>query len=165
MKNKKDVFIMGTRPEIIKMAPIILKIDQSERIILHTGQHKELAEEAFKTFGISPDIELDLMTENQDVMLFVSKCLESISNLQLTADDISRIWVQGDTATAFAGALTGKFLKIPVVHVEAGLRTYDMLNPWPEEMFRTEIDNISDILLAPTETSKRNLKNISSEKI
>ena len=102
---------MGTRPEIIKMAPIILKIDQSERIILHTGQHKELAEEAFKTFGISPDIKLDLMTENQDVMLFVSKCLESISNLQLTTDDISRIWVQGDTATAFAGALIGKFLK------------------------------------------------------
>ena len=165
MKNKKDIFIMGTRPEIIKMASIILKIDQSERIILHTGQHKELAEEAFKTFGISPDIKLDLMTENQDVMLFVSKCLESISNLQLTADDISRIWVQGDTATAFAGALTGKFLKIPVVHVEAGLRTHDMLNPWPEEMFRTEIDNISDILLAPTETSKRNLKNIPSEKI
>ena len=162
---KKELFIIGTRPDILKVAPIILKIDRSEIILLHTGQHRELAEEAFRAFNLSPDINLDLMTETQTPMSFVSKCLESLSNLKLSAENISHIWVQGDTATAFAGALFGKFLKVPVVHIEAGLRTHDIQNPWPEELFRTQIDNMSDIFLTPTEFSKKNLELFPAEKI
>lgn len=156
---KKELFIVGTRPEIIKIAPILRELDRSEYTLLHTGQHRELAIEAFKTFGLTPDFKLNLMTKDQSLSEFVSS---AIFHLSVVVDagksSISRIWVQGDTSSAYVGALIGNFFKIPVVHVEAGLRSLDKNNPWPEETFRIQIDAMSDILFAPTKEAASSIE-------
>lgn len=150
---KKEIFIVGTRPEIIKVAPILLKLDRSEYFLIHTGQHKELAEEAFHAFSISPDWSFNLMQENQSLAEFTSRCYAKLTQL-LPILDISHVWVHGDTASALVGAQVAKLYGFNVIHLEAGLRSWDMKNPWPEEMFRIQIDTIADVLLAPTTYAK-----------
>jgi UDP-N-acetylglucosamine 2-epimerase (non-hydrolysing) len=157
-RNLKEVFICGTRPDVIKFAPLILKM---KPVVINTGQHRELANEAFEMFDIKPDYDLNLMRDNQTLTDFISR---SLFELKRVIDKIKpdRIWVLGDTTTAFVGALIAYLDKIQLVHVEAGLRTGDLNNPFPEELFRTMIDKMSDFLLAPTEN---NVKNLESEKL
>ncbi|MFA5396051.1 MAG: UDP-N-acetylglucosamine 2-epimerase (non-hydrolyzing) [Methanogenium sp.] len=153
-KNKKECFILGARPTVIKLAPLIKKMDA---FVIHTGQHRELADEMYKIFDIVPDIDLKLMTENQTLPEFTSKCMTALDGV-FKENEFSRIWVHGDTASCLAGALVAYMNRIPLVHNEAGLRSYDRNNPFPEEMFRTVIDSLSDIMFAPTSRAVDNLK-------
>ena len=157
IKTKKEYFIVGTRPEIIKVAPILLKLDRSEYYLVHTGQHCELAVVMYNLFGITPDIDLNLMEENQTLESFLSKAIVELDKI-VKKHDFKRIWVHGDTSTALAGAIVAFTNKIELVHNEAGLRSFDKNNPFPEEIFRTLIDRMSDILFAPTQRSVENLK-------
>ena len=151
---KKECFVLGTRPDIIKFAPLILKL---KPIVINTGQHKELAEEAFRIFDIMPDYDLKLMRNDQTLVDFISRAIQCLNEI-ISKIKPNRIWVLGDTSTAYTGALVAYLNKIPLVHVEAGLRTFDFKNPFPEEMFRKFIDQIADILFAPTHLNMKNLK-------
>lgn len=151
---KKELFIFGTRPEIIKCAPLLKKINV---ISIHTGQHSDLAVEALKIFNIEPDYNLQLMTENQTQAEFISKCIISLEKI-IRKVKPTRIWVQGDTSTAFCGAFCAFQMNIPLVHLEAGLRTGDFKNPYPEEFYRKTIDSMASICFAPTQKNVRNLK-------
>lgn len=153
-KNLKDIFVCGTRPDIIKFAPLILKM---KPVVIHTGQHKELADEAFKIFDIKPDYDLKLMQENQSVLDFIQRGIISLDSLFKSIQP-NRVWVLGDTATAYVGALVAYLNKNTLIHVESGLRSFDFNNPYPEEMFRVIIDKMSDILFAPTYLNVRNLE-------
>lgn len=150
----KNVFIMGTRPEIIKFSPLVNKINP---IIIHTGQHSELADEAFKIFNIKPDVDMKLMSVNQSLSSFVGKVLKRLDE-EIKKIKPDRIWVQGDTSSAYAGSLIAFYNNIELVHLEAGLRTHDLKNPFPEEFNRQSIDKISDILFAATDLNVENLK-------
>ncbi len=152
-----ECFVFGTRPEIIKFAPLWKKLDK-KCMTVHTGQHRELAEEAFSIFNLYPDYDLQLMTENQTLSGFISVCVTALDKIFKEHPEIKRVWVQGDTSTAFSAALAAFNNKIPVVHLEAGLRTHNIINPFPEELYRTMIDNIADILFAPTDGNVDNLE-------
>ena len=154
MNNKKECFVVGTRPDIIKMAPLIKKM---KPYVIHSGQHKELANEAFKIFDIKPDIDLALMEKNQSLISFIIKGTTAINKV-IDKLKPERIWVLGDTTTALIASLVAYAKDIPLVHVEAGLRTYDKRNPYPEEMFRVMIDQLSDILFTPTKINTKNLR-------
>lgn len=147
------VFIFGTRPEIIKFAPLIEEIPA---VLIHTGQHKELAEEALDIFGIKPDYNFNLMTDNQRVSDFTAKCFYRLNYL-IKTNKVEEIWVQGDTMTAFAGALAAYTNGIKLVHLEAGIRSHDIKNPEPEEMFRMLIDRMADVHLCPLKENAVNL--------
>ncbi len=153
-----DLILTGTRPEIIKLYPIIKKLPC---FIIHTGQHKELADMMFSFFKIKPDVDLKLMKENQDVWEFLSNAIFKIDKI-VKKHKFKRLWVQGDTTTALAGAIVAKRNNIKLVHLEAGLRTGDILNPYPEEINRVLIDQMADICFCPT---KNNVKNLKKEKI
>lgn len=154
IQHKKECFILGTRPTVIKLAPLIKKLNA---FVIHTGQHRELADDMYKIFDIVPDIDLELMTENQTLPDFMSKCITALDKV-FKENKFERIWVHGDTASCLAGALVAYMNKIPLVHNEAGLRSGDKNNPFPEEMFRTMIDSLSDIMFAPTVRAVENLK-------
>lgn len=156
----KIVSIVGTRPEVIKMAPVILELRRRESgfepIILATGQHRELLDQAFAAFKLKADINLELMEENQKLADFSSRALKVLSDklCQLSADFIL---VQGDTTTVMAAALAAFYQTIPVGHVEAGLRSFDARNPFPEEINRRMTTCLASIHFAPTERARRNL--------
>ncbi|MCK9578804.1 UDP-N-acetylglucosamine 2-epimerase (non-hydrolyzing) [bacterium] len=152
--ENKECFILGTRPDVIKMAPLIYKI---KPLIINTGQHKELADEALDIFKIKPHYNLELMKYNHDVISLISRGMHELNKI-ISIIEPKRIWVLGDTTTALIGAYVAYLNKIELVHVEAGLRSHDMNNPYPEEMFRTQIDMLSDILFAPTANAVKNLK-------
>ncbi len=163
------LFIFGTRPEIIKLAPVISQTEQEadfKPVLLHTGQHKELADEMLSIFGLSPNFNLSVMSENQSLFSLSSKILDRFGEI-FSRDTFDLIVVQGDTTSAFLGALAGYYNKIPVAHVEAGLRTMDKFNPFPEEMNRRLVGNLCDLHFPPTETSRQNLlrEGIPPEKI
>ena len=147
------VFVMGTRPEIIKFAPLIGKIPAT---IIHTGQHRELAQQAFKMFGFKPDVDFNLMTEKQEVKDFVIKCLIFL-NEYFKNHDVDEVWVQGDTMSAFCGAFAGWLNGIKVIHLEAGMRSGNLKAPYPEEMMRVIISKLASVHLCPLERQKRNL--------
>jgi len=155
------LFVVGTRPEVIKTARLIheLKIssDVSIKLCL-TGQHTDLVEQVLQDFGLVPDITLDLMTENQTLSELTSRLTLALSFvMKEMIPDL--VVVQGDTTSAFVGALTAFYANIPVAHVEAGLRTETIRTPFPEELNRRIISQIAQINLAPTESAKRNLLN------
>ena len=154
IKNKKDCFILGTRPTVIKLAPLIKKMNA---FVIHTGQHKELAEDMLKLFKINPDVNLRLMKKDQSLSDFTSRCMIALDKV-IKENKFDRIWVHGDTASCLAGALVASMNRITVIHNEAGLRSHDKNNPFPEEIFRTLIDSVSDIMFAPTKRSIANLK-------
>lgn len=158
------VVVIGTRPDVIKLSSIIntMKPVYDGLIdvkVLCTGQHKELLAPMLKQFEIIPDVHLDLMEYSRDGSgVFVAKSIEALSkhfqDMEIKPDAIV---VQGDTNTALAGAMAAFYCKIPVVHVEAGLRTWELSSPYPEEFNRRTISVIAALSLAPTEKSKLNL--------
>jgi len=167
--RKKVAIVFGTRPEAIKMAPVVKAVEASGRlqpIRIATAQHRGLLDQVLEYFGIKPDHDLNLMQANQDLFHVTAACLNGMKGvLQETRPDV--VLVQGDTTTTLAAAMAAFYLKIPVGHVEAGLRTYDKYSPFPEEMNRKMTGAIADFHFAPTEQSVDNLRReaIPDEKI
>jgi len=157
----KIVFIFGTRPEAIKLAPLILK-GKEEGIhqikVCITAQHREMLDQVLGFFDIKPDFDLNLMSDNQSLFDITSKALVTLDGaLKEKTPDL--IFVQGDTTTAFVGALAGYYKKIKVAHIEAGLRTGNKFSPYPEEINRILIDHLADYHFAPTIKAAKNLSN------
>ena len=158
MANQKLLFCIGTRPEAIKLAPLILeaRARKQKTVVLVTGQHREMLVPFLKFFGLVPDHNLDVLKPNQSLAELSSTILSRMHPI-LSEEKPDLIFVQGDTTTAVMSALAGFYLKIPVVHVEAGLRTFDRYSPFPEEMNRKLIGSLAEWHFAPTEQSKQNL--------
>lgn len=160
MKNK-IMMIFGTRPEAIKMAPLIKAIEKkdnySSRVVV-TGQHREMLDQILDTFKITPDYDLNIMHTGQTISEITSRILEQLPDI-LEKEKPDMVLVHGDTTTSFSAALAAFYSQIPIGHVEAGLRTGDKYSPYPEEMNRKMIDNLSDIYFAPTDLNKENLVN------
>lgn len=155
MNKKKVAFIFGTRPEVIKIFPVykyFLKDDRYECKLISSGQQKELSEQMLSFFKVKPDIDLQIMKENQSLAHITASILTQLHQILLDIKP-DLIFVQGDTNTAFSAALSGFYLNIPVAHIEAGLRSYDIHSPFPEEANRAMISKISALDFAPTETS------------
>jgi UDP-N-acetylglucosamine 2-epimerase len=152
--------VYGTRPEAIKLAPVALalKADTSiDSAVCVTGQHRQMLDQVNGLFEIVPDYDLNLMKPGQSLTHITTAALEGIGDI-LESYKPDWVIVQGDTSTAFAGALAGFYRKIKVAHVEAGLRTGNMLSPWPEEGNRKLIGQITTVHFPPTETSANNLR-------
>tara|TARA_B100000965_G_scaffold193669_1_gene161699 strand:- start:20597 stop:21718 length:1122 start_codon:yes stop_codon:yes gene_type:complete len=166
---KKILSIFGTRPEAIKMAPILIALDKDPDFaskVCVTGQHREMLHQVLDIFEIKPDFDLKIMKENQNLSELTSSILSGMQQvLEDYAPDI--ILVHGDTTTTLAASLSSFYHRIPVAHIEAGLRTGNMLSPWPEEGNRKVTDVISSYFFAPTEISRNNLlsENICSDNI
>ncbi len=167
MNNLRVMSVFGTRPEAIKMAPLVKELASREgvtSICCVTAQHREMLDSVLEVFDLKPDWDLDIMTPRQTLSTITSKCLlgmdEAIDTLKP-----DMILVHGDTSTTFAGALSAFYHKVPVGHVEAGLRTYDKYSPFPEEMNRKLVTAIADLYFCPTENNRRNLEreNVSGE--
>ena len=156
----KLLFIFGTRPEAIKLAPVILgaKRDPFFKVkVCITEQHKEMLHQVLKFFQIKSDYSLNIMRKNQSLFSTTSSMIRSLEKVLVEAKpDI--VIVQGDTTTVFAGALSAFYLKIPVAHVEAGLRSYNKFSPFPEEMNRVLVSHIANIHFAPTIRAKEALQ-------
>ena len=149
----KILLVFGTRPEAIKMAPVVLELQRRpeiEPLVCVTAQHRNMLDEALAVFGIKPDFDLDIMRPGQTLSLTTSAVLTGLSPL-LAKIKPARILVHGDTTTTFAAALAGFYHGIPVGHVEAGLRTGNLAAPWPEEFNRRCVDIVADLLWAPTQ--------------
>lgn len=159
MKNKV-LLVFGTRPEAIKMCPLVLELKKYKDIfdvkVCVTGQHREMLYQVLKVFGITPDYDLSIMKEGQTLFDITCKVLMGFKCV-LETEQPQLVLVHGDTTTSFAAALAAFYLEIPVGHVEAGLRTWNISSPWPEEFNRQAVDAISEFYFAPTETSKQNL--------
>lgn len=160
MSNKRKIaIVIGTRPEAIKMAPVIRALRSSSTLeakIISTGQQRELARQALADLSIVPDVDLDLMRANQSLASLTSSVIESLFET-LSRLDANACLVHGDTTTALAGALAAFYARIPIGHVEAGLRTYDFGRPWPEEMNRRLVDPLCRWCFAPTSLAAENL--------
>lgn len=156
---KKVMLVFGTRPEAIKMCPLIKELKKRKGIqtlVCVTGQHKEMLEQVLKVFKIQPEYNLSVMKENQSLFDVTISILEKIKLiLEKVQPDI--VLVHGDTSTTFSAALACFYLQIPVGHVEAGLRTYDIYSPYPEEFNRQVLSIIAKFNFAPTKISKENL--------
>lgn len=162
MKKWKVMTIFGTRPEAIKMAPLVLELekhpDEIESIVTVTAQHREMLDQVLNTFGITPDYDLNIMKDRQTLVDVATRGLEGLDRIMKEAQpDI--VLVHGDTATTFIGSLAAFYNRIAVGHVEAGLRTWDKYSPYPEEMNRQLTGVIADLHFAPTEKSAQNLLN------
>lgn len=169
--NKKNVlFVFGTRPEVIKLAPIILEMkkypDLYRVIICNTEQQKELSNQTLAYFGLQADINLDCMRPNQTLVEVQTRILNSLDKV-FTDNKVDATIVQGDTMTVLCGALASFYRKIPVFHVEAGLRSYDIYEPFPEEVMRQMTSRVAELHFAPTEKNKLALlkEDISDNKI
>ncbi|ONI42203.1 UDP-N-acetylglucosamine 2-epimerase [Candidatus Epulonipiscium fishelsonii] len=153
--------VFGTRPEAVKMAPLIKKLqieNNIENIICVSGQHRDMLDQVLETFDLKPDYDLNIMKIGQTLTDVTTKILIGLNQVIKEAEpDI--ILVHGDTTTAFASALAGFYAKVPVGHVEAGLRTFNKYEPFPEEVNRTLIGDIASIHFAPTLLSKEHLIN------
>lgn len=157
MKNL--LFVFGTRPETIKMAPLILQAQKDSRfrtLICSTGQHREMIKPLFDFFGIKPDFDLDLMKPGQSLIDISLGVMSGLQNI-LKSQKVDAIVVQGDTTSCFIGSLVGFYSQIPVIHIEAGLRSGDMYSPYPEEFNRRATGLVAHTHFAPTETAKQNL--------
>jgi UDP-N-acetylglucosamine 2-epimerase (non-hydrolysing) len=155
----KILFIFGTRPEAIKFAPLIKEFQKNrlfETLVCVTAQHRSMLDQVLVFFGIKPDFDLDIMREGQGLSDFMSRCLLGLESvLAKTHPDL--IFVQGDTSTAFAGALAGYYKKIKVAHLEAGLRSFNTYAPYPEEMNRILVSHSAYYHFAPTNQAVENL--------
>lgn len=157
---RKVLFIFGTRPEAIKLAPVILAMretDDLKPIVCNTEQQKELSNQTLGYFGIESDYKLDVMTANQSLSGLNAKLLDKLQEL-MSADSFDAVVVQGDTMSVFAGACAAFYKRLPVFHVEAGLRSYDLHEPFPEEALRQMTSRITDLHFAPTEKAVSSLK-------
>lgn len=159
-KKIKVMTVFGTRPEAIKMAPVVLELGKYpgviEPVVAVTAQHRDMLDQVLKLFNITPDYDLDIMAAGQTLFDITSKAMMGLDKvLQKEKPDI--VLVHGDTTTTFAGALAAYYHQISVGHVEAGLRTHNKYSPFPEEMNRKLTGSIADMHFAPTETSEHNL--------
>ena len=158
----KVLFILGTRPEAIKLAPLInyfKSADNNFEIkVCNTAQHREMLDEVLNFFSIIPDYDLNVMLPGQSLAEVLSKTLQGIDKI-LAAFIPQIVFVQGDTTTAFAGAMAAFYRKIKIAHIEAGLRSFDKFSPYPEEINRVFISKIADYHFAPTETALQALHN------
>jgi UDP-N-acetylglucosamine 2-epimerase (non-hydrolysing) len=156
----KILAIFGTRPEAIKMAPLVQELKKRDSILCEvavTAQHREMLDQVLGLFDIKPDYDLDIMTQKQTLFSITTKALLGLGDV-LHQSKPDMVLVHGDTTTTFAGALAAFYSKIKVGHVEAGLRTHNKWLPFPEEMNRTLTCSLSDVHLAPTETARLNLQ-------
>ena len=156
---KKMMLVIGTRPEAIKLCPLIRELksrNNVQTVVCVTGQHRQLLDRVLETFKITPDHDLSIMKEEQTLFEITTSILERIRTV-LESERPDLVLVQGDTSTAFVTALACFYLQIPVGHVEAGLRTYNMTSPFPEEFNREAIGLISSYHFAPTDISRDNL--------
>ena len=157
---KRILLVFGTRPEAIKMAPLVREFQKHpeafETIVCVTGQHREMLDQVLRIFGIQPDYDLNIMRQGQDLYDVTARVLLGMRDvLREARPDV--VLVHGDTTTSAAAALAAFYQRIPVGHVEAGLRTHDIYSPWPEEMNRQLTGRIATYHFAPTPLSKRNL--------
>lgn len=157
---KKVLLVFGTRPEAIKMAPLVKEFekhaDKFETIVCVTAQHREMLDQVLDLFDIKPDYDLDLMKQGQDLYDITSRVLLNLKGV-LTEVNPDVVLVHGDTTTSTASALAAFYQKIPVGHIEAGLRTHNIYSPWPEEMNRQITGRIAAYNFSPTKLSKKNL--------
>lgn len=160
MANIKVMTVFGTRPEAIKMAPVVLALrqyhDEIDTVVAVTAQHREMLDQVLRLFRIAPDHDLDIMAEGQTLFDITSKAMRGLDRV-LTAEHPDLVLVHGDTTTTFAGALAAYYHQTAVGHVEAGLRTRNKYSPFPEEMNRHLTGAIADLHFAPTATAERNL--------
>lgn len=158
--KKKIMLVFGTRPEAIKMIPVILELqkhqDKFQSVLVSTGQHREMLDQILTLFGIKPDYDLNIMKKDQSLSDIVVNSIKGLDPI-IKKEKPDLLLVQGDTSTAFAAALTAFQHTVAVGHVEAGLRTFDNYNPYPEEMNRKLISQIASLSFAPTLKSKQNL--------
>ena len=157
----KVLVIFGTRPEAIKMAPLIKELKSRPAIDLKvciTAQHRDLLDQVLENYSITPDYDLNIMKQNQTLEEITSRVLTGVGSIiEEIKPDI--VLVHGDTTTSFAAALSAFYHQVLIGHIEAGLRTYDKYQPFPEELNRQMISNLEDLNFAPTKLSYQNLKN------
>ena len=159
MQKIKVLSVFGTRPEAIKMCPLIKELhsrEEIESIVCVTGQHRQMLDQVLDIFKVKPDFDLQLMKERQSLTTITTGVLQQLEEILMkTMPDI--VLVHGDTTTSASAALASFYQKVPVGHVEAGLRTYDIYSPYPEEMNRKIISQIAELHFAPTENNRNNL--------
>ena len=156
---KKVMLVFGTRPEAIKMCPLVNELksrSELETIVCVTGQHRQMLDQVLEAFSVKPDYDLSIMKERQTLFDVTTNILNSIKEV-LEKEQPNVVLVHGDTSTTFVTALACFYLQIPVGHVEAGLRTYNIYSPYPEEFNRQAVGIVSQFNFAPTELSKDNL--------
>ena len=159
MNKKKVLVVFGTRPEAIKMCPLVKELRTKtsiQTVICVTGQHREMLAQVMDAFQLKADYNLDIMKPRQTLSGITVDILTRIEKV-VKIENPDLILVHGDTSTSFVAALAGFYARIPVGHVEAGLRTYNMQSPYPEEFNRQAVDLITEMYFAPTETAKDNL--------
>lgn len=169
MEKLKIMSIFGTRPEAIKMSPLVKELEKHEEIqsiVCVTAQHREMLDQVLEIFEIKPDYDLDIMEKKQTLSSITAKAIKGLDEV-LEKEKPDMILVHGDTSTTFCGALTAYYHQVKVGHVEAGLRTYDKYQPFPEEVNRCLTGVLADLHFAPTPLSKENLlrENVSSDGI
>ncbi|MBI5744695.1 MAG: UDP-N-acetylglucosamine 2-epimerase (non-hydrolyzing) [Elusimicrobia bacterium] len=160
-KQRKVLVVMGTRPEVIKLAPVITELSRHparlKPLVCSTGQHRHILDQMMTMFKLKADFDLNLMKPNQALPEFLQHSVGELNKVIAKVRPDMTI-VQGDTITATAAALASYYARVPVAHVEAGLRSHDRNNPFPEEANRLIVDQISDLLFVPTKSSARNLE-------
>ena len=160
MTMKKILLVFGTRPEAIKMAPLVKEFqkypEKFDTKVCVTAQHRQMLDQVLDIFDIKPDYDLNIMAPNQDLYDITSKVLLGMRDV-LNEFQPEIVFVHGDTTTSMATAIAAFYQRIKIAHVEAGLRTYNLQSPWPEEMNRQLTDRLCDYCFAPTETSRNNL--------
>jgi UDP-N-acetylglucosamine 2-epimerase (non-hydrolysing) len=162
MRKHKVLTIIGTRPEAIKLAPVMLELKRRQNLfnslLCVTAQHREMLDQVFALFGITPDYDLNIMSAGQTLAQVTGRATEGLDNI-VSQEKPDVILVQGDTTTSFCGALIGYYHQIKVGHVEAGLRTGNKYAPFPEEINRCLIGRIADLHFAPTQKARETLLN------
>ena len=156
---ERIMIIMGTRPEAIKLCPLVLELKKRKKhevLVCSTGQHRSMLDSVLRAFAVKPDFDLDVMRTGQTLSSVTARILRGLDEI-LTAERPDLVIVQGDTTTAFSGALAAFHKRIPIAHVEAGLRTYHIDSPYPEEFHRQTIGLLAKWHFAPTEDAKENL--------
>lgn len=162
MKKRKILIVFGTRPEAIKMAPVIKELEKhSEKFVTKvvvTAQHREMLDQVLNVFNVEPDYDLNIMKKNQSLSTITSDVLAGLEKIYIE-ERPDMVLVHGDTTTSFSAALAAYYQQVAIGHVEAGLRTYDKYMPFPEEANRQLIDNLADLFFVPTNETKENLIN------
>lgn len=162
---KKIMLVFGTRPEAIKMCPLIIELKKEQTlqtVVCVTGQHKEMLEQVMEAFQVKADYDLNIMKSQQTLCDIAKEVLSGFEKV-VAREKPNLILVHGDTSTSFIASLAGFYAGVPVGHVEAGLRTYNMKSPYPEEFNRQAVDLISELYFAPTNRAKENLLNEGKE--
>ena len=155
----KVLVVFGTRPEAIKMCPLIIQMKKTQKIeccVCLTGQHREMLQQVMDIFRLQTQYNLDIMKTNQTLSMITISIIERIESI-IEFENPDLVLVHGDTSTSFAASLAAFYQSVPVGHVESGLRTYNLKSPFPEEFNRQAVDLISELYFAPTESARQNL--------